>query len=125
MIRLLWLLAGIFGAAAVMLGAYGAHGLAADEAVIRNFLTGNQYHMWHVLAAVGALLLGQGHQGWTRRLATGSVLLFISGCVMFSGPLYATAIMGDHAFGFFAPWGGISFMIGWLALGLAGLFRGR
>ncbi|KHN87641.1 Transmembrane protein [Toxocara canis] len=53
-------LAGLSGAAAVSLGAYGAHGLRQKEGIdakrIRSYDQGSRYHLLHSLALLGAPL---------------------------------------------------------------------
>lgn len=117
MTRILWLAAGLSGAAAVALGAYGAHGAGLAETALDRFETALLYHFLHTLALAGAALLG------TRRpslpaLAAG--LLFLAGIALFSGTLYAAAVSDGATSTAAAPWGGIGFILGWLLLGFAG-----
>jgi uncharacterized membrane protein YgdD (TMEM256/DUF423 family) len=39
--------------------------------------------------------------------------------VLFCGSLYLLALTGVRAFGFVTPFGGVAFLVGWIALGAA------
>lgn len=112
-------LAGISGALAVGLGAYGAHGLEGDEVLRRQFDTANRYHMWHTLALLGTALLTERGGRWAHAAAG----LFTLGMLLFSGALYAATAAGFWGLTFLAPWGGVALMAGWLALIGAALRR--
>jgi uncharacterized membrane protein YgdD (TMEM256/DUF423 family) len=45
--------------------------------------------------------------------------LLLAGIVLFSGSLYALALGAPKGLGALAPFGGISLMLGWLALAVA------
>ncbi|PIW27744.1 MAG: DUF423 domain-containing protein [Rhodospirillales bacterium CG15_BIG_FIL_POST_REV_8_21_14_020_66_15] len=112
-------LAGISGALAVALGAWGAHGLEGDAVLKGQFNAANRYHFWHSLALVGAALLADRSGAAARRWATASAALFALGLLLFSGSLYAATALGFWGITFLAPWGGFAFMTGWLALSVA------
>jgi uncharacterized membrane protein YgdD (TMEM256/DUF423 family) len=104
---------------AVALGAFGAHALKArltpDSLVLWH--TAVEYHAGHGLAllAVGLWLQRAEH---LRSLAW-AAWLFVAGIVLFSGSLYALALTGVNALGAIAPFGGLAFLAGWLALAWA------
>lgn len=108
-------LAGLAGASAVLLGAFGAHGLrhVLDPAQRELWRTAVEYHAWHALALVLAVAAGHGRAG---RFA---VFAFASGIVLFSGSLYALALGAPRGMGIVTPFGGVAFVAGWLALGLS------
>jgi uncharacterized membrane protein YgdD (TMEM256/DUF423 family) len=117
----LWLaLAGVNGGIAVATGAYATHGLADRAAEL--FRTASQYQMWHALALVGVALLAR---QMLPRAAQISVTIagaaFLIGTMLFCGSLYRLALHGRDALSMLAPYGGTSFMLGWLALTIAGL----
>ena len=114
------LLAGLAGASAVMLGAFGAHALrqVLDPQHGALWRTAVDYHAWHALALVLAMGLGRGRSG---RFAVGA---FAWGIVLFSGSLYALALGAPRWVGMVTPLGGLSFIAGWIALGLS-LRRGN
>jgi uncharacterized membrane protein YgdD (TMEM256/DUF423 family) len=106
----------VFAAAAVALGAFGAHAMKAhyDDAALRAFETGVRYQMFHALAllACGALA----SQGFRTRLAS---RLFTAGIVLFSGSIYGLVLMEAKWLGPVTPIGGVAFLAGWIALAIA------
>lgn len=105
-------LAGISGASAVALGAYGAHKLRAGDhnpELVQVFDTANRYHMLHSLALLGAPLC--------RRPGLVATLL-ASGMIVFSGTCYYYALTGDKSVRRFTPYGGMMLIAGWLAMAL-------
>lgn len=106
-------LVGLAGASAVLLGAFGAHALRGvlDARGSELWRTAVDYHVWHALALAVAAGLGQGR---SRRLATTA---FAVGIVLFSGSLYALALGAPRWVGIITPFGGLAFVVGWLALG--------
>ena len=109
-------LAAASGFIAVVLGAFGAHGLkkVLSAEMLAVYQTAVQYHFVHTLAllAVGMLMLG-----WQKTMALQvSAVAFAVGIVLFSGSLYLLAITQIKIFGPITPMGGIAFMIGWMSL---------
>lgn len=108
--------AAVSGLLAVVLGAFGAHGLRerlpADMLAI--YQTGVQYHFYHTLGLFGvAVLLLQ----WrTSQLLRWSGNLFIVGLIIFSGSLYLLAATGVRWLGAITPIGGVAFIASWLLL---------
>jgi uncharacterized membrane protein YgdD (TMEM256/DUF423 family) len=45
--------------------------------------------------------------------------LFVAGVFLFSGSLYALALTGNRRWGAVTPFGGVAFLLGWLALLIA------
>jgi uncharacterized membrane protein YgdD (TMEM256/DUF423 family) len=109
------LLAGVAGASAVLLGAFGAHALQTvlDTRALELWHTAVNYHVWHALALVLAVGLGAGR---SRRVA---IAAFALGIVLFSGSLYALALGAPRWAGIITPFGGLAFIVGWVALGLS------
>lgn len=114
-----WLvLAGFFGLTATMLGAYGAHGLAATgiaPALLAAFNTAVQYQFFHALA-----LLVLGLCGVRGKVITFAGAVFVLGILGFSGSIYAMVLLGSKGLGLITPAGGLCFMLGWAALIWAG-----
>jgi uncharacterized membrane protein YgdD (TMEM256/DUF423 family) len=102
-----------FGFLAVALGAFGAHGLRARLGLggIELWKTAAFYHLVHA-AALLALSLAM------DRLRAGRFIcwMFVGGMVVFSGSLYLLALTGWSWLGAVTPFGGMMFLIGWLAL---------
>lgn len=109
------LLVGLAGASAVLLGAFGAHALRGtlDPAHRELWHTAVEYHAWHALALVAATGLGSGR---ARRCA---IAAFALGIVLFAGSLYALALGAPRWVGIVTPFGGVAFVVGWIALGLS------
>lgn len=129
-------LAAIFGALAVGLGAYAAHGLEGtlrgwglDESEIAKRLNycdlATRYQLVHAVAllviASGLRPAGDwiGHEkrrdGAVRKLAG---LLIVAGIVLFSGSLVGIAFTGNSRLGMITPVGGLCLILGWLAVAL-------
>lgn len=114
-----WLvLAGFFGLTATMLGAYGAHRLAATgiaPSLLAAFNTAVQYQFFHALA-----LLVLGLCGVRGKVITFAGAVFVLGILGFSGSIYAMVLLGSKGLGLITPAGGLCFMLGWAALMWAG-----
>jgi uncharacterized membrane protein YgdD (TMEM256/DUF423 family) len=117
--RIFFVVAGISGGLAVVLGAFGAHGLKAQLSaeLLATFETGVNYQMYHALALLAVALA-------FSRLNDSSVLalagwMFIAGTLLFSGSLYLLALTGVRWLGAITPFGGIAFIAGWACLALA------
>lgn len=117
----MFVLTAILGGLGVALGAFGTHGLRdrIPSQRLSSFQTGVQYHLWHVLAALLALMLY--HSGRATALDRTAALLFLLGIGIFSGSLYALAVTGVRRLGAITPIGGLCFLVGWafFAVGLA------
>ena len=124
--RKLLVITGILGALAVALGAFGAHELKPylNITSYETFQLAVQYQFIHVLALFGIFILLTSHSSkWLVR----SSYLFLLGILFFSGSLYLIAcrdliqIIPIRILGPLTPIGGISFILGWICLLLAGL----
>ena len=106
-------LAAVAGFLGIIAGALGAHATADDHArqIVENAAI---YQLIHA----ALLLYIAPRTGWAALIA--KTALFI-GIVLFSGGLTLKYVAGLEALGQAAPAGGICYMIGWLALGLAAM----
>jgi uncharacterized membrane protein YgdD (TMEM256/DUF423 family) len=84
-----------------------------DTRTLELWHTAVNYHVWHALALVLAVGLGAGR---SRRVA---IAAFALGIVLFSGSLYALALGAPRWAGIITPFGGLAFIVGWVALGLS------
>jgi uncharacterized membrane protein YgdD (TMEM256/DUF423 family) len=107
------MIAALAGMLAVVLGAWGGHGLKniLTEKYLQTFLTGVQYQATHSLALLFTSLLPMGNRlvkiaGWS----------FTGGILFFSGSLYVLTLSGIRLFGMITPFGGLLFIAGWLCL---------
>lgn len=106
--------AGISGAFAVGLGAWGAHAMKTKNEAFRDtFKTASLYHFVHTLA-----ILGVASSPLLRRNKAIVNGLFTFAIVVFCGSCYGAAIMENKKYGQLAPIGGMSFIAGWLALAI-------
>ncbi|MEQ1503924.1 MAG: DUF423 domain-containing protein [Myxococcota bacterium] len=109
-----WRIAGVVGALGVALGAFGAHGLktrVTDPHLLEVWDTAARYHLLHALA-----LCAVAAHPRPPNVAGGAFLL---GIALFSGSLYAMTLTDVRALGAITPFGGVAFIVGWLALGFA------
>jgi len=102
-----YVIAGLMGAVAVALGAFGAHGLKLTLQQIPDaagwWNTATQYLMIHAIA-VGAIK------------STRSTYLWLSGSLIFSSTLYVMALGGPKWLGAITPIGGTLLIAGWVML---------
>lgn len=98
-------------ALSVGLGAFGAHGLRPflDDRGVDLYRTAIQYLMLH---SVGVIVAG----ALRARGSHAAALLFVVGSFLFAGSLIALALGGPSWLGALAPFGGVSFLLGWIAL---------
>jgi uncharacterized membrane protein YgdD (TMEM256/DUF423 family) len=118
----------IFAMLAVILGAFGAHALKerlpAD--MLQVFETGVRYEFYHSFALLATGILYAAFPVRDLKLAT---TFFIIGIALFSGSLYAMALMSMNGMGIgkagvITPIGGLFLIIGWVQL-LFGIIRTR
>jgi len=120
--------AGISGALGVVMGSFAAHGLedflndffvvsgGLEQESVRKrldqFDVAVRYHLIHTLALLALASLAVGTptcRHWVSRL-------FLLGLVLFSGSLYALVLTNTPVLGAITPWGGLSWIVGWLLL---------
>ena len=104
-------------ALAVVLGAFGAHGLRnrLDAYSLSVYEKAVFYHFVHALGILLVALLARA--GAITMGAQGRVAgLLLLGIVIFSGSLYALAVSGVRILGAITPIGGLAFIAGWLLL---------
>lgn len=118
------IIASIFGMLAVVMGAFGAHGLRdkISAAELDIWRTAVDYHFYHTLAL---LFLSRYSKG-VSRVINFSFFGFVIGIILFSGSLYllsTRSITGlDWSFlGPITPIGGVFMILGWLGLLIATL----
>jgi len=118
--RTLLTIAGTLGFSAVLLGAFGAHGLRdkIPPAMLEIYRTGVLYHLVH--AVVVSAVAFAADRLRRPRLVAG---LFTAGIAIFSGTLYLLAITGVMKLGAVTPIGGVLLMAGWAALIVEGFGR--
>jgi uncharacterized membrane protein YgdD (TMEM256/DUF423 family) len=103
---------------AVAIGAFGAHGLKPklSAELMQVYKTGVEYHFYH---ALGLLLIGILTFHMPSGLLNLAAFFLGLGIVLFSGSLYLMAITGIRWLGAITPFGGVSFIVGWVLLFIA------
>ena len=116
-------IAAVLLALATGLGAWASHGLAArlDPGALASFETAVNYQFIH---ALGVLAIGiyAACTRATRLLMLAAALLAI-GIVLFCGGVYTSSLDGPRAIAALAPTGGVSLIVGWLAVAVVVLRR--
>ena len=107
-------LCALFGASAVLLGAFAAHLLkdTLEGTRLAVFETAVRYQMYHALG-LGLCWL----QARAAARASFASWCFAAGIVLFSGSLYLLALTDAKWLGAVTPAGGLALTAGWLALG--------
>ena len=113
--------AGILGALAVVMGAFGAHGLKPliSPESLETFKTAVNYHFIHVFGMIAAGILYKFNPHKLFRFASQA---FLMGIFLFSGSLYllstreATGLQNISFLGPITPLGGLFFIVGWICL---------
>lgn len=117
------ILAAVFAALSVALGAIGAHALEnlLNERFQKAFETAARYQMYHSLAlAICAILI----YFKPNNLIAMAAKLFIAGIILFSGSLYLLTffylqkITSLNFIGAITPLGGLCFIVGWVCVAL-------
>ena len=119
------LTASFFGVIAVILGAFGAHGLEGkiSEYHIDTWQTANEYHFYHTFAL---LFLSTFSRAKSQSIRV-SFIFFTVGILLFSGSLYLLSVrelLGITKVGLLGPitpLGGVCFIVGWIGLFVAAL----
>ena len=102
----------IFSLLAIILGAFGAHGL---KNILNDY--GNEIFQkavfYHFIHAISLILLGSFQNQFSDINLSFSSYCFILGIILFSGSLYLLAITNIKWLGAITPIGGIGFIAGW------------
>jgi uncharacterized membrane protein YgdD (TMEM256/DUF423 family) len=110
-----WMTLGALGGfVAVAMGAFAAHGIA-DPRAQELLRTGAMYGFMHTMATFACATFMQ--VGAQR--ARFAPAFFLTGVLLFSGSLYALALGAPRWVGAITPFGGLSFLAGWLVLAWA------
>ena len=103
---------------ATVAGAVGSHALSfADAQALRSFETAVQFQFFHGLGVIAAVLVGFAGRGGQLRAA--SAWLMLAGTLLFCGSIYARALGASPNIVGAAPYGGIAFMVSWLAFAVS------
>jgi uncharacterized membrane protein YgdD (TMEM256/DUF423 family) len=116
-----WIVCGaILAGLAVAASAYGAHGVkgSVDAQRLDDYEIATRNQMIHAIGLVLVGLVGRG--GNARGAISIAGAAFLIGILLFCGGLYGFALSDNKSFVSVAPAGGISLMVGWVALAIAG-----
>jgi uncharacterized membrane protein YgdD (TMEM256/DUF423 family) len=114
-----FIIGSISGALAVMLGAFGSHGLRRrlTTEAMSTFEIGVRYQLYHALAMIATSIANL--QVSNPGLAHAAGWLFLIGSILFSGSLYVLALTQKRWLGAITPFGGLAFIAGWVCLALS------
>lgn len=109
----------LLGMTAVIIGAFGAHGLEdkISSSSLSSYKTGVAYHFYHSLAGCFVLIL---FQLFENKFFKWAAICFIIGTLFFSGSIYLlttnsiTNIGMTQMLGPLTPIGGLFFIFGWV-----------
>jgi len=104
----------LLAAFAVIIGAFGAHGLGdllVDNGREATFETAVKYHFYH---SFSLLIVGLLMKSMDTKYFIWSARLFALGILVFSGSLYILSITNMTILGAITPIGGVLFILGWL-----------
>ena len=102
-------------ALAVLIGAFGAHGLKnmVEAEKLVTFETGVRYHFYHGFGLVLLGLIQQSFQTTDLKVSTWS---FLVGTILFSFNCYFYVLTGMKVFAMIVPVGGLLFVLGWVVM---------
>ena len=122
------LFASISGLLAVVLGAFGAHGLKPllSSDMLAAYETGVRYHFYHTIVLLVLGFVAQSSDKLVQRAAT----FFTLGIILFSGSLYGLALSSISRnvwswLGPVTPLGGLCFMTGWIFIFLFAIKKSK
>lgn len=112
-LRVLVVIAGLFGAAGVVLAAMSAHQPDATR-----LGSASSMLLFHATAIIGTVLLIE--RGLTRRICgLIAAIAFVAGAGLFGGDLSLRQFAGHGVFPMAAPTGGTLLIVGWLVLAVS------
>ncbi len=112
---MVWMVvAAVYGALAVVAGAFGAHGLRATLQP-EQLSAWNTAALYHLLHSVALLALGLYAASTGRSVALPGTL-FAVGVLLFSGSIYLLLLTKQSWLGPVTPVGGLLMIAAWLAL---------
>lgn len=99
---------GFFG---VALGAFGAHGLK-DQLAASGLVATYEKAVLYLFVHLAPMLVAARLQPFARN----AWIAFFLGVILFSGSLFLLCLTGTKWLGAVTPFGGVSFLVGWLLL---------
>jgi len=116
--RRFFLFGTVLAGTGVLLGAFAAHGLkqSLTAEMLGAFETGVRYQMYHAFALFFVGWVAQHRQNRPVLIAG---WLFVLGVFLFSGSLYVLSVFNIPGVGIVTPFGGVTFILGWVCLAIA------
>lgn len=112
--RLTWI--ALLGAFAIVLGAFGAHGLKdkVSPEALESYETGVKYLVYHLLL----LLFVNTYSGFNSQVKKKLSMIFFIGLLFFSGSIFVISLglVSAKSIWFITPLGGLLLIIGWLMM---------
>ena len=110
------IICGFLGFAGVALGAFGAHGLTdvLSAEMLETFRTGIFYHLMHTVVIIAIVFSA-------KAAMHKSAFFFLAGIILFSFSLYLYSYTQIKLFAIITPFGGVSFLTGWVLLIFEGI----
>lgn len=110
--RLFLIIASLFGATGVALGAYASHGLSswASIAQIGYFQLAVTYQLFHAITLLAVCILSLFIR---NNFLIASQVAFVLGILLFSGSLYLYVLTGTKILGALTPIGGLCLIVAW------------
>jgi uncharacterized membrane protein YgdD (TMEM256/DUF423 family) len=113
----LFVFACVTGALSVLTAAYVAHQPGLDEAAVRSLQSALQMQQFHALALLITLWMSKHNGfGWSQGVAAAG---FAAGILCFSFNIELRYLAGVELFRPLTPYGGMAFVLAWLALMLS------
>ncbi|MEM7000538.1 MAG: DUF423 domain-containing protein [Pseudomonadota bacterium] len=105
----------LLGVTGVVLGAWGAHGLAdfLGQPAPSSWATAVQYHLLH---AILLLVIGVWQQSHASSWLRAAAIACTAGLVLFSGSIYGLVLGAPRALGPVTPLGGVCLIVAWTLL---------
>jgi uncharacterized membrane protein YgdD (TMEM256/DUF423 family) len=110
-------LGALMAALSVISSAYATHGNSLNGTSPLMVQTSLQLMQFHSISLILVGILGQSRPSEKRLQIAG--VLFLLGCLLFSINILVRAWYDVQTFRALVPWGGTSFILGWLAFALA------
>ena len=106
------------GGISVLIAAYSAHIPGLEETALRSVQSAIQMMQFHALALLVVVWVAKDAKACWPLLVSG--LFFILGIVLFSFNIALHQLAGVSTFRALIPFGGMAFVLGWLAAAISG-----
>lgn len=119
--HILFSIAALLAGLAVLLGAFGAHGLKAilSETQLQTYQTATEYLMYHALALLGIAAIWS-HKPTNKRIGLAALIMLL-GVLLFAGSLYLLLLTSFGWLVWLTPLGGLLLVLAWLLVAWQGL----